>query len=246
MFSLCIPTMNRFDKFLVNNLPKYIENKYIDEIIITDENGNDIKKICEKFPNNTKLKLFTNKQRLGPFLNKLEACKKAKNEWIVLIDSDNFADIDYFENGNSFIQKNDLSKNTILAPSWAQPNFDYRHLSDEIFRKGNIQNIRQREVVPPGAGASSDVLMNTGNYIINKYLIDNLNLKNELDKIPFSHSCDVIYMNTLFFEQLDLNMYIIPNMYYKHIVHSGSTYTEYSSKFQDFNNSIYKRYKIIK
>ena len=111
MFSLCIPTMNRFDKFLVHFLPKYIENTYIDEIIITDENGNDIKKIREMFPNNTKLKLFTNKQLLGPFLNKLEACKKAENEWIVLMDSDNFADIDYFEKGNSFIQKNDSQTN---------------------------------------------------------------------------------------------------------------------------------------
>ena len=44
-FSLCIPTMDRYDKFLSINLPKYINNLFIDEIIISDENGNDIKKI---------------------------------------------------------------------------------------------------------------------------------------------------------------------------------------------------------
>lgn len=44
MFSLCIPTMNRFDSYLKNNLEKYLQNNLIDEIVISDENGNDIKK----------------------------------------------------------------------------------------------------------------------------------------------------------------------------------------------------------
>ena len=44
MFSLCIPTMDRFD-FLKSYLPKYINNNLVREIIICDENGNDYKKI---------------------------------------------------------------------------------------------------------------------------------------------------------------------------------------------------------
>ena len=48
MFSLCIPTLNRFDEYLKINLPKYLDNKLIDEIIISDENGNDINKIKKK------------------------------------------------------------------------------------------------------------------------------------------------------------------------------------------------------
>ena len=45
MFTLCIPTIDRFDKFLSRYLPEYINNSLINEIIITDENGNDIDKI---------------------------------------------------------------------------------------------------------------------------------------------------------------------------------------------------------
>ena len=41
MFSLCIATMDRYDTFLSKNLPKYLANDLISEIIITDENGND-------------------------------------------------------------------------------------------------------------------------------------------------------------------------------------------------------------
>ena len=65
MFSLCIPTMDRFDKFLSRYLPKYLANEYISEIIITDENGNDVEKINRAFPDNSKLVLFKNERRLG-------------------------------------------------------------------------------------------------------------------------------------------------------------------------------------
>ena len=41
MFSLCIPTMDRFDSFLKGFLEKYLTFELIDEIIITDENGID-------------------------------------------------------------------------------------------------------------------------------------------------------------------------------------------------------------
>ena len=58
-----------------------------------------------------------------------------------------------------------------------------------------------------------------------------------------SPSCDVIYFNTLLFEQLDLHMHIVPNMEYEHVVHNGSTYIQTSHRFRDFNNLIHKRYR---
>jgi len=43
--TLGIPTLNRFDSFLKNNLEKYLQNKLIDEIVIVDENGQDYEKM---------------------------------------------------------------------------------------------------------------------------------------------------------------------------------------------------------
>lgn len=77
MFTLCIPTMDRFDDFLSKYLIDYLDNEYISEIIITDENGNDIEKIKHAFPDNQKLVLIKNNERLGPFLNKIKACSYA-------------------------------------------------------------------------------------------------------------------------------------------------------------------------
>ena len=39
---------------------------------------------------------MSNESRLGPFRNKFKSIKLANSKWIALIDSDNFADNDYF------------------------------------------------------------------------------------------------------------------------------------------------------
>ena len=43
MFSLCIPTIDRFESFLNKNIPKYLENELIDEI-------NDINLLKHHYP----------------------------------------------------------------------------------------------------------------------------------------------------------------------------------------------------
>ena len=236
MFTLCIPTMDRFDNFLSKYLPKYIDNELIQEIIISDENGNDVNKIATTFKGNLKLKLFTNAHVLGPFFNKLNACSKSSNEWIVLMDSDNFADIDYFVTAKQYIEKNITNeKNIILAPSRANPHFDFTHLENLIYKKGTFiqNNINSK---------NQDVLINTGNYVINKYLIDNINLTNELINISKSSACDVIYFNTLLFEQLNLHFHVVPKLTYSHVVHNDSIYLKTNHKFRIFNSYVYKRY----
>lgn len=251
MFSLCIPTIDRFDSFLNKYIKKYISYEYVDEIIITDENGNDVDKIKEVYPNNNKLILIKNEQRLGPFLNKLRACKLAKNEWIVLMDSDNFADEDYFITVKNYIENTikDIKdkKNIILAPSKARPNFDYSHLSGFIYKNGSFENnLNMEKILMKHNNSPSTTLMNTGNYVINKYLIHNLNIDNEMHNIGLSSSCDVIYFNTLLFEQLDLNLHVVSNLEYDHVVHDGSIYIQTSRLYKDFANIIYNRYNNLK
>lgn len=234
-FSLCIPTMDRYDKFLSINLPKYMNNPFIDEIIISDENGNDIKKIKNKIRNLDKFKFNINNKKLGAFYNKIKCCQLAKNDWIALIDSDNFADIDYFIVANNFLNNNnDIKLNTILAPSFAKPRFDFRHFSGMCFKKGNFKNI-------PNCKEKSDIVMNTGNYILNKYLINKLKIEEKNEKITKT-PVDVLLFNTILFEQFDLEMYIVPNLYYNHIVHNGSFYINEHKHYQNEINITHQRY----
>ena len=234
-FSLCIPTMDRYDKFLSKNLPKYMNNPFIDEIIISDENGNDIKKIKNKIRNLDKFKFNINNKKLGAFYNKIKCCKLAKNDWIALIDSDNFADIDYFIVANNFLNNNNnIKSNSILAPSFAKPNFDYRHFSGMCFKKGNFKNI-------PNCKTKSSIVMNTGNYILNKYLINKLKIEEKNEKITQTPA-DVLLFNTILFEQLDLEMYIVPNLYYNHIVHNGSFWINENKHYQNEIDITCQRY----
>ena len=54
-------------------------------------------------------------------------------------------------------------------------------------------------------------------------------------------------MNTLFFEQYDtIELQLLENIHYSHVVHDGSVYIQYHSKFRNFNNFIYNRYNKLK
>lgn len=243
MFSLCIPTINRYDEFLSKYIPNYINNPLIDEIIISDENGQDADKI-NKNHKHPKLKVLINSQVLGPFLNKYNCCKHAKNEWIAIIDSDNFADDNYFQTAKQYILNNipPDNKNIILAPDFAQPNFNYTHLSGKILQKNTLLPIRNYEQSIKKTSQNSEVLMNTGNYIINKYNIQNIDLSKEQDNIQHSSACDVIYFNTLLFEQLDTKIHVVPNLQYSHVVHKGSVYTNTRHQTASFINYVHNRF----
>ena len=131
------------------------------------------------------------------------------------------------------------------------PNFDFSNLSGFIYKKGCFDKNNELEKKHINADkqpkySPSLTLMNTGNYVINKYLVDNLNLANEGNNISLSSSCDVVYFNTLLFEQLDMNLHVVPNLEYEHIVHKGSIYLQTHHMFRKFAEESYKRYAKLK
>ena len=85
--------------------------------------------------------------------------------------------------------------------------------------------------------------MNTGNYIINKYLINKLKIEEKNERL-INAPAEVILFNTLLFEQLNLEMYIVPKLYYNHVVHDGSLwlneYTHYQNEMDIINQRYYK------
>lgn len=238
MFSLCIPTIDRYDTFLKKNLLRYINNPLVDEIVISDENGNDNNKIKRDFKSQVdsgKIKLSKNNEVLGPFLNKIKVCKMAKNEWIALIDSDNFADNNYFTVAEKYIKGHKLNNKTIIAPCFAKPNFDYRTLGGKIIKRENVKQLRDNKLFI--------LLMNTGNYIVNKFLIDNLQIEKDMELIKKSHACDVTLFNTLLYEQLGLEMHVVKDLHYDHAFHSNSIYLKTCEKFKAQLKETNKRFE---
>jgi hypothetical protein len=240
--------MNRFDNFLFKNLPRYLENKYINEIIITDENGSDAKKIEENFPNNPKLTIIINETTLGPFKNKLKVCSFAKNDWIALIDSDNFADVDYFKIAQRYIENNLIDgSNVILSPCEASE-WNFKHLSGIIFKKNTFNENKLYELNNRKSNntAGINILHNLGNFIINKQLINRFNL-NMVKDVDYSDSCDVIYFNYLLYKHFDLNFHVVPDMKYEHICHDGSIYlnTFKIKQYKNLENKIHSLFNTL-
>jgi len=232
MFSLCIPTYERYDEFLSKTLDKYISNNLISEIIITDDSGNDVDKIKNSF-HSDKLRLFKNEKRLGIFFNKLECCKHASNKWIALLDSDNFADDNYFKKAEEYIKSNTLKDTCILAPSFAKPNFDYRFLENTIITKHNLyENFKKYEIF--------STFLNTCNYVLNKSLLENLVIDDPTSKIYKSPADSILFL-IMYFEQTDLEIHILKDMHYDHRVHDDSTYLKTYQQYENEINYIHSK-----
>ena len=232
--SLCIPTMNRFDSFLKSYLEsylKYLDEGIINEIVICDETGDDYQKIIDTFGHVPNLKVYKNDSVLGVFKNKLKVASLASFDYIALIDSDNFADETYFKTARDYISDNGhlFSSHVILAPSFAKPNFNYTFFEGNIVTNANLKGVYYT--------SNFTTLLNTGNYVIHKRIINNITYDDSV--MFYITSCDVIYFNLLAFLQFeDFQLHIVQNLEYDHVVHNGSIYTNTHHNCDGFLNNV--------
>jgi hypothetical protein len=219
--SLCIPTMNRFDTFLKNYLQfylQYLKEGIIDEIVICDETGDDYQKIINTFGIVPNFKVVKNDSVLGVFKNKLKVASLASSDYIALIDSDNFCNSQYFNTVKKYIyEKKHLFSNAIvLAPSFAKPNFNYKQFENAIVTRSNFKDFYYN--------GNFETLLNTGNFVFNKYIIDNIKYDDSVMNVITA--ADVLYFNLLAFLQFqDFQIHVVENLEYEHVVHGGSIYT---------------------
>lgn len=241
--SLCIPTMNRFDDFLNTNLSKYIgylDNNIIDEIIICDEKGDDCEKIkktdiFKNYIDSDKLRLYTNDDVLGVFLNKMKVCSLAKNDYIALIDSDNFCDDKYFNVCKTYIIENNIQPDSmiVLSPSFGKPSFNFKEFEDHKITRRTVKRYLK--------GNKFGVLINTGNFLITKKIIDNVKFNNSKKLLENVSACDVMYFNLLLFKQFEnYEFRIVKDLEYEHVVHNGSIYMKTNEKCALFREMFIK------
>lgn len=228
--SLCIPTMGRWIPFLSQNLPKYLENPYISEIVICDETGEDAKQIFDTFKDNPKIRVFVNEKRLGAYRNKEKAVSLAKNDFVCLMDSDNFAPESYFEAWFRHLNGSAPEEHMIYMPcrTIPQPNhdgFNFSKFSGKTFTKDTFKELHRDHPV-------GDTACNVGNYIVPK--------KMYIESIPpsglerFVDTCspvDVLFKNYILWKN-GASAVFVPGMEYHHAVHSGSLYIQ-TSKYTD-------------
>ena len=238
--SLCIPTMNRYDTFLKNTLieyNKYLDAGLVDEIVIADETGHDYDKIKTQWGD--KFKLIKNPKRLGVFKNKINVCKNATYDNILLMDSDNFAPMDYIIKIRFHLtkNKNTLPDNYILSSSLAKTNqnfnFDLSFLKDKKITKQNIIDFLKVK--------DFGIFLNIGNYLITKNTIVNIKYdESDSSLMKLISACDVMFFNLLALQQYpDLQIHVIRDTFYLHTVHDESTYkTDINKETENYRDNV--------
>ena len=232
-YSLCIPTMKRWS-FLEKYIPLYLKNPYIDEIVIVDETGEDYVEIVLNYSSEPKIRVYKNDTCLGPFLNKLKCMKYASNDWICLVDSDNFVDVDYFEKVSAL---QPLDEMIVYLPSFAAPNFDFRCFNGLLLTKEVIAGMYQKINYN-----LLETCLNTGNFVLSKRAVDILSLyeSDELSKICVT--CDVLYNNYLLMKN-GIKLYIVPDLSYSHVVHENSIFAKKSFINKHINEYMYATFR---
>jgi len=218
--SVCIPTMRRFS-FLKESIPLYLENPHITEIVITDETGEDYAEITSAF-SHPKLRVYQNECRLGVLANKQRAASYATSEFVAIIDSDNFADVDYFEAFKTFFSSYRISPSCLFLPSFAKPHdkLNYKkYIGTPITRK-NVKSL----------WPDIETCFNTMNMIVSREFLSTFNILNDKPMSDYaSGSYDSLYFTLYAIFNMGATVFVVNGMEYEHRVHEGSYFCEMSA-----------------
>lgn len=127
----------------------------VDEIVVVDDGSDDFPQLQQLLQGYAKVHLHRNMPNRGVFGNKIEAVARSRGDWVITCDSDNVMDKDFLDR----VIHHDRNPYVWYCPSFARPNFDYRHLVGSYDRV-NIGPMIER---PLAACA-----INTGNQTVHR------------------------------------------------------------------------------
>ena len=222
-FSLALTTFNRADQ-LISKIKKWELMECIDEIIVTDDCSNDYDRLTkETF--SSKVKIFKNETNLGAYVNKIITLNKVKNNWSILIDSDNDFCVEYTNALFFEKDKNGLEEYIVYCPTKSKPNFFYPNLEDVVFDK-NLWNEKHFE---------QGGFLNTCNFCISRKAIDVLNLNYAVDKTdPIAVDCK--YMSYILLKN-NFKLKGLKNLEYYHPISRDSFYIQNQYSSSSFDGS---------
>jgi len=165
-----------------------LSNGIINEIVIQDDCGGDDFEFLKK-EETSNIKVFQNEKRIKPLLGRINLINNCSNDWVLLMDSDNFLDKNSFD----VLFKNlDFKENTIYAPDFARPQFNYKGVSGTTLDLNLVKNNL----------AYLMCFLNTGNYLIPKKTY--LSVASNIDKKFTEYTMEVFYYNYLWLSNNNL------------------------------------------
>ena len=240
MISLAITNYNRSD-LLIESFISVIDNKNIDEILISDDCSdigiyNKLEDLLKEL-NNKKIKLIRNKENIKPFFNKYEAIKNCKNDWAILLDSDNKITNDYIQKVTNIINKNN---DTIYVPQILMREgfvgWNYSSFANVILNKTNIKDLLNPKDYQKSMNI--ETMLNTGNFFVNKNTYISTIKHSKIEQDLFTN--DASYFSYLWLKN-EKNIMVLQDLQYYHRIHDGSWYLNNSQKCSENTKIILQR-----
>ena len=220
--TVAIPTMDRWDKFLKKQLPIYLDHPLIDCVLISDENGNDIEKICEEgYDKNPKLRLYQNESILGVYGNKRQCLLKAPTQYVAVLDSDNWFEPSYFDRVIECINRDgDLAEKTVYSAGENE-----RLFLDTGVKENRIKHFSGKRVNKSNWNTTLKVvgwnfLLNDGNAVWPKSFVQHMP---DLPEERVVGTDSILAMRYAI--MAGYTMSVEHSLHYIHTVHDGSHWT---------------------
>jgi len=236
MISLCITTYNRYE-LLLQSFAQVLHDERISEIIIVDDYSDiDIfEKVAAAVKYMPRVKLYRNEKNIDCYYNKAKAIRYARNSpytQCILLDSDNMIDSEFIDvliaaRGNKV-----WDKDTIYAPEFAAPQFNYKRFKGLTIQKENVAQYMEAPFF--------QILLNTCNYFVNRneYLLS-------FDENKNPHTADTIYQNMNWLKA-GKKIFVVPGLVYYHRLHDGSHYEINNHRTGKFLEKVVNELKALK
>lgn len=244
MISICIPTYERTN-LLWESVHHVYNDPRVSEIVIVDDCSspyvfNEIVEHygheCVGYNENEKVRIYRNEKNLDCYRNKREAVSKAKNDIVILLDSDNvitpaYLDALYRVNGDLGPWGGGYYPEKILyQPSFAKPHFDFRQFQNLQIDHSNVSAY----MVQP----SFQTMLNAMNFVVNRDEFLRV-WDGSVDPV----TSDSIYFNYKWLEAGN-SIYVVLGMHYEHRVHDCSHYKNNNRRTpKGFHEDIVQRLK---
>lgn len=203
-----------------------LSDGWIDEIVIQDDFSTDYD-LLQKYQSE-KVRLFRNPSNISPLLSRPRLLSNCKNDWVFLMDSDNFLNKECI----SALKKLELNKDTIYCPSFARPNFKYGRLSGKTWGLSDIKSTFN--------SSETQTFLNTGNYLVprNEYI----EVSKQIDPQFCHFTVDVVYLNYLWLNS-GKKLQCISEFEYDHTLRGDSYYMTHSGRSGEKLNQVYAFYR---
>lgn len=168
--TLAIPFYNT-SRYFLDCIKYSINDNFVDEIVVNDDCSNEkeydrLLKTIESIDND-KIKVYRNESNLGPFRNKYKTVSNCSNDWVYLLDSDNYP----FEDSYTIIKSVEFYDDVCYSPEKLFCKHDntigYENIADYKF-PFSIIGIEESKISIINNLEWFDWFINTGNYIFNK------------------------------------------------------------------------------